>query len=438
MLVAQGTRTLVIVGVGMLVSTLSRLAISITAAHVLDQTEAGQYLTAFAVMTVGCVLLRLGLDQNAVRLIARKANTGPSSSTVVRSSSLILGVTSAVVIALGLAGGTMFGFNTIMHQGVTYRQGAYIVLWLVAEAVRLVFSESLRGHGRTVSATVFGDSGRFLVLACAIVGLGVGREASLDSLLAVSCFTAVGWLVLAAGRLAWIQHSVRSSGSLAVGLILRGTFAIYVTGVCTSVISQGDTVVVGSTLSHLSSAIYVNASRISLLLLLPLSVVNLALSPTLAQSLGTERQPRVEERVRLVVTAATAIAVVSYLLVLVGAPLFVHTAFPPDYARVAPLTAVLALGPMATTSTGPNGLSLVMGGRARVAAWAMGTVSAVQVALMVAAAHLFGIFGVAAVSSGGSIAQNVYLAYLARRELGIRTEAFFSPVSLRKALASLG
>lgn len=438
----RGGRRLLLVSSGMALATAARLIITLTSAHFLSGSAAGRYLTLFAMTIIAGALLRLGLDQNSLRLIARASTTGQAPGTIIKSSAFLLALTSAVLIGAGLGGLVIVVFNDGFHLGVDSFQTALIIVWMISEGARLVFSESLRGFGKTASATFLGDAGRYTALAVAVVILGVIHRASFASFLDWSCVTAFATLLAASGRLLAVEHQQRRAthgqrGHLDVLGVLRGTLPIYVTTVCAMVISQGDTVIVGGTLSHLTAAIYATASRFSLLLVLPLAAVNLAISPALARYLGTKGQQLMEDRVRLVVTVASLVAVLTYVVIVILGQLIVDFVLPSSYHEVAAITAILALGPMATTSTGPNGLSLIMGGRARVAAWTMGIVSVVQVGLMVGAALTVGVFGVAAISSGGSIAQNVLMTYLARRELSFRTESYFTLSGIRRGIRSL-
>jgi len=207
-------------------------------------------------------------------------------------------------------------------------------------------------------------------------------------------------------------------------------FPIYLATVFALFSTQSGVLVVAGVLAHPCAVLYGSASRISLLLLLPLSIVNLSVSPSIARSIDLPNRNRIEAQIRLLTTGASLIAMVGYALIAILFPLLSHALLPSNYEWMYPLTLVLALGPLTTTLTGPIGLALIMTDHASVTAKVSGMMCAIQLAGMIVACHLTGLYGVATVGCITPLFQNLILTIYARRILRIWTPTLFSHRSL--------
>ncbi len=428
-------RKLLIVGIGLALATLSRLAIGVTSARALSGSAAGRYLTILSIVVITGIVLRFGLDTNSVRLISR-SRLGAERSRIISLSAMMLTGISIAILLFGLLGGTRLLYNDLLHFHLTQVGLLAISVWTVGEVCRLVMSESLRGLGYIGDATFLGDPGRYSCLALLLGFLWSMHQSTITSFLVASAGSSIAFMLLAIADVLLRKppHSDRSSMSLRG--MLGGSMPIYLSLVAGFITSQGDTIIVGVLLPHLTAAIYQNSSRISLRILLPLIVVNLASSPTIAHGLHHGQKRLLEAKVRVLATMASLIAAASYLIMVVFIRPFVHFVYPPKYSEVSVIVLILAAGPMISTFAGPNGLSLNMGGRARDTATAMGIVGTVQVVLMVLVARSWGIIAVACISSLGTIVLNFSLSWLTRKRLQFPTEAYLTPKRCLAAIRS--
>lgn len=409
------------VGTGMAVSVGSSLLVTLAAIHYLpDAGAAGTYLTVFTTVIVVSAVLRLGLDQNAVRMLA--GNTpGPGRRTsVTRTSSAILAAVCILVGVITAVGGTRAFLDGVLHLPLGFGNSVWIGLWLLCDCCRLVFSESLRGVGRTYGATVLGDAGRFLLLAVVCVALGAGHVRTTQAFIEASALTSLAVALVAA---MWMALTVGpgDGGKVRMGPVVGGTFPIYLAAVFAIAATQVGVIVVGGALPHTSAALYAAASRISLLLLLPLSVVNLLISPVVARTSGCSDRSQLEAQIRLLTTGATAASVLGYGALAAGLPAFLSVFLPHRYSGVYALVLVLGIGAVSTVVTGPNGLVLVMTGHARMTAIVVGTATSVQILAMVLCAETVGLYGVAVAFSAVLVVQNLVLTFYAKRLVGVWT-----------------
>lgn len=414
---------LLAVGAGMAVSVGSSLVVTLAAIHYLpDAGAAGTYLTVFTTVIVVSAVLRLGLDQNAVRMLAAGIGGPGRRVSITRTSSAILAVVCVLVGVATVAGGTRALLDGALHLRLGSGNSAWVALWMTAECCRLVFSESLRGVGRTYGATVLGDCGRFLLLAVVCVALGAAHIRTTQGFIGASALTSLA-VALVAGAWMVVVVGPHDRGRVRMGWIVRGSFPVYLAAVFAIAATQVGVIVVGGTLPHASAALFAAASRLSGLLLLPLSVVSLLISPVVSRASRGGDRSQLEAQIRLLTTGATAVSLAGYGAIAAGLPAFLSVVLPHRYGGVYALTLVLGLGALSTAVTGPNGLVLVMTGHAKVTAAVVGTATVLQIVAMVVAAQSVGLYGVAVASSAVLVAQNLALTYFAKRIAGIWTPA---------------
>jgi O-antigen/teichoic acid export membrane protein len=343
------------------------------------------------------------------------------------------------VVAIAIVVATLLGWTrlllvNVLHLEVSSADAFWVALWMICDSSRLVFSESLRGLGHIYGATILGDAGRFFLLACTCVALGATGLATVHTFVEGSALTSLTVAIVAALRAAQLgDHGHR--GNLAFAQLLSGTFPIYLTNVFAIIAIQSGVIVVGATLSHSAAALYGTASRVSLLLLLPLSIVSLLISPVIARAIHGRDPSRLEAQIRLLTTGATAVAVAGYLAIFALLPWFLRAFLPTTYRGAFGITLILAVGPLVSTGNGPNGLTLIMAGHGDVAAKVIGVVCFVQLGCMIAASDVFGIYGAAIVSSTAAILQNLILTLCVRRILGVWTPTLFRRQAVAEARA---
>jgi O-antigen/teichoic acid export membrane protein len=388
-------------------------------------------------IAVCSVVARLGVDRAIVKAVSLATATEEraSTGTLVRAGLLTAVLIASMASLIVVLAWPMIGAR--LHSGgdlVPIELAA--TLWAGTEAGRLVISECLRGSNRVASATVFGDAGRgflFLCLIAVMLVSGVDRLAVVVLLAAgASALVFLGALgsVAAENRHA-LEPGAQWRGvpRAAVGLIVLST-PFYVTTLCAFITSQGDVLIGGFTLPAQDLAFYAAASKLALVLSLPVVAVTLLLAPIIPELMASRDLSGLELRVRRSATIAAAMVVPACALCVVRGGWVMGFAFPATYAAGGIYLAILSVGTLTTACTGPNGFVLLMTDQGRYVARATLGVSAVQVVAMVLTAKLAGPIGLALASTTGTVVLNLLFTFRIRRALAIRADVLVAPWEL--------
>jgi len=427
------------VGAGVLVGTLGTFASNVLIPHILPIDDAANYFVASSSVMILAITLRLGLDRSIVRVVSEAhARRDPEAAArSVRAAIIIFAVVSTVAftaLVLGLwrlLAGTLFGSPRLADMAVL------IAVWTVLEAVRLVLSESLRGSEHVLCATVLGNAGRAAVLTTLLLLLLRANAPNLHAAILLSTAASALLFVLSLGavfRVFRVRRSSKAHLRLSIDSLVRSSLPFYVTSLWGFVGTQGDVLLAGILLTKHDVAYYAAASKLSQVLSLPMVALVLFLSPSIPRLLASGDLIKLESRIR---TASTLIAlpvVAVTLFILVANKLVIQTVYPAQYEAAGPILAILALGPLSTAISGPNGATLLMTHHAGSVARSTAIVTTAQLVGMVVGALGFGAYGLAIASSAGSIILNSYYSVLVRRRVGIATEPYLS----RSRLVSCG
>jgi O-antigen/teichoic acid export membrane protein len=178
--------------------------------------------------------------------------------------------------------------------------------------------------------------------------------------------------------------------------------------------STGDSAVV---------ALYGTAVRVTLLLTLPLAVLNAALQPVISRQHALARHDELQSLLRAAASLAALPALAAVVLFGVAGHTLLGVMFGDYYRGALPLLLVLSLGQLVNILCGCAGYTLMMTGRQREMMW-ITIISGLMVVLGgLIAVHRVGAFGLACVSAFCLAAQSVGMWLCVRRTLGLWTHA---------------
>jgi O-antigen/teichoic acid export membrane protein len=441
---------------GVVITVAMTLIFNIAVVHLLTVRQSGEYFIAFSVATVSAILIRFGLDKSVVRFIAESRLGGTRESTRVV-------VAATLVVMAGICFPVGFIFLSTWPWVAVHVFGsqdlAQLVMptavWIVTEAGRLVVSEALRGVLAVRSATILGNAGRATLSLALLLSIAQFGTVSLRSVLIVNAVTNVVVLVLAVGTLLRvtlltsdakvnrsaprdIEQASRLARRLAeaCGTLLVGSLPFYVVALMSFMTNGSDVLLAGAVLEKNDVAYYAAASRLAQALSLPMIAVTLWLGPAIPGMIAGQDSHHLEHKIR----SASSVAAMPVLLVGVGVAVFNETivaiVYPDELYPAGPLLAVLAVGTLVTTITGPNGFVLMMAGHTGIVVKVTLGVTLVQVALMCVAAITIGVVGLAIASASGTVMLNLAYSSLVRKRLGIRTECYVNPFRIRAATSN--
>jgi O-antigen/teichoic acid export membrane protein len=181
-------------------------------------------------------------------------------------------------------------------------------------------------------------------------------------------------------------------------------------------------------LSNDDTSMYTAGQRLALLLVLPLTVLQVVFAPVIARTAREKRSDgSLEVLVRTGATVATVLSVALALPMLVAPATTLTLVFGPGFQAAAPVLMLLSLAYLGNVVTGPAGTVLSMLGREGVAAKIQWTGAVLRVGIGVPAAAEFGLLGLTASAVTVSCVVFLTMWWAAHRECNIYTHATLRP-----------
>ena len=396
------------------------------------------FLTATVPATA--TVLRFGLERSGPRFIGHELGQGMQENaangfrTVMRLAAG-LGLFAAIVV---VPVASLVALGSVLSTSLTAPLVVWLGLWLGLEIVRRPVAESARVYKRFAFAFLADAGPRGLAFSTAVVTsrfLGVASLTVTVALATVATAAAVvvpGVLVHRNNVRPFAKHPgpVRELVGLSpvllvilLGAMLQATADLWVVS---RFFDDGD------------RTNYLIAFQIATTFALVMQVENMTAQPFIARwaRRGDGTRP-VTAIAQLVATGGTAVVSLGLVAGLVALSVLPSSIDGIDVGQVAGLAAVLTGGQLINCASGPCGTLFIMSERLRVPAFvAMGVgVAAVVFEWLAGRAGL--LYGVAAVSGGSVALQNLILAGLAKRQLGVSTGVVLKPSTLRRHVAVL-
>lgn len=193
----------------------------------------------------------------------------------------------------------------------------------------------------------------------------------------------------------------------------------------------------GLVLTAVDTSMFSAGQRLALLLVLPLTALQVVLAPVIARSVtapappptdtAAQRRPELERLVRTGATFATLLALALALPVLVAPGVVLGLVYGPGFSAAVPVLLLVSVGSIGNVATGMAGTTLSMLGREDVAARVQWLGVVLRLALGVPAALTFGLHGLAVSALLVSSIVFTVMWWRSRRALGIATHVTLRP-----------
>jgi O-antigen/teichoic acid export membrane protein len=417
------------------------LAILVNAllARLLSPESLGAYFLTLSAASVLAILAQGGLNHAVVRLVAEPLGLGRldvarAAATASMKGCLAGSLLIAAIFALG--GGQWLALR-IFHSSEMAGVAGVAAIWIVVLALQGVQAETFRGFREIRDASLFGGvvaSGLSAALLAALWSMHVQCElrdaiALTVGATLVSIVTAHVILMARLGRLP-------RGGALGAPGIASIAAPMLVANLTLFFLTQADLWIIGAFRPHEEVALYGAASRLAVLVTLPLLVVNAVFPPVIAQYYAQGRKPELERLLRAAATWAALSALLVAALFLAGGAWMLDTVFGAYYRGGALILVILSIGHLANVWTGSCGFALAMTGHQRVMMWITVMNGVATVICGVAAAPRFGSTGVAIVAATFAIVQNIALLIAARRLVGIWTHGSIAYLMAYRGVAA--
>jgi O-antigen/teichoic acid export membrane protein len=400
----------------------------------------GDYFLAMTVASVGSILALMGLSGVALREVSSALGIGrlDRARSAIVATALLACVGGVVTAGLLISPVGHLLAVDVLHSPRVEELMPLVAAWTVLLMASVLATNIWRGLGNVRLAVVLSDFAPKAAFAVGVAALWLAaRHVDVDAVL---------WLwigVLGALLGLWTIVIARRVWSFPAGprmhhrALAGAGVAILVTGVMWQALDQIDLVILANAAPRHDVALYGAAGRISMLLAVPLLMIEFVVAPLVGARNARGETAELELVLRRSATIALLPTLVGTVAVLAAGRWILAGLYGSYYGQAWPVLAVLAVGDLAFVVTGSCGLALWMTGSHRLTATVAAAFAAATLGTAFVAAHAFGMLGLAVVMGVGIAGQNVVLLLLARRRLGIWTHAYLRPRSVAHAVTSV-
>jgi O-antigen/teichoic acid export membrane protein len=409
-------------------------------ARMLTPDALGDYFLAMTVVTVGSMVALMGLNGVALREVSAAIGIGrpDRARSAIAAAVLLACVGGAATAGLLVSPVGHLLAEHVLHSPDLDGLMPLVAAWTVLLMAGILASNIWRGLGNVRLAVVLGDFGPKATFAVGLAVLWlavrhVGVEAILWLWVAVSGALVALWAVVLARRVGGFPRGPRPAHRAFMGAGL----AMLVTAVMWQAMDQIDLVILANAAPRHEVALYGAAARISLLLSVPLFLVEFVVAPLIGALNAQGETSALQLVLRRSATIAMVPTAVGAIAILAGGRWILEGLYGSYYGQAWRVLALLAVGDLVFVLTGSCGLALWMMGHQRATAKVATAFAAVTLGVAVVTAHAFGMIGLAITMVVGIVGENVVLLLLARRRLGVWTHAYLQPRAIAGALASI-
>jgi O-antigen/teichoic acid export membrane protein len=420
------------IGVTMLVNMLL--------ARWLAPQELGDFLLLSSVLALASLLAMLGLNTAVVRFVSESMGRGDMAAAR-QSMGLVLAVAAfAIAGVAALASLCLATFDsTLLGLPAVPGLVPLAVTSLVLLALLQLIAEACRSMHELRLATLFsgGQTGGllsnivFLMLIAAAMVLGRPSYFTAVALNLVAMAISLPLAVLGLSRTVRDRFRLvprpESTTPLSVATLLAYSLPVLAIQLLTFVTTQGDLWIAGIWCPHDELALYGAARRLTLIIAMPLQMLNFTVISSIAELYGQQRRQDLQRLLRGAASLAAWPSVVAIVLLLVAGGPILELFFGPYFRQAALPLGILAVGQLFLSCAGSASCALTITGH-QTGPLAINLITAFALASIGTwAARHFGIVGVAVTSSGVFIAQSISLWLLAKRYLGVWTHPTLLP-----------
>jgi O-antigen/teichoic acid export membrane protein len=418
---------------GRLFSIAGAFVLNLVLARSLTPEDYGVYFVVMSTMIILATVGTIGMDRVVVRFVAaRKAlgDWGDVRAVIHRCLTTVLATSALLCVAFYLL--APWFFSQVVRMPSVVALSGLMVLWLFFSTLQRQLAETFRGLNDIRCATLFGglrNNGILnSVLTCgAVLALWASGAMSLTAAFATAICASLLVVLMAAWTL-W--HRLRAVDQPPPGTSLEGWSTV-------RVLHEGWPFWLASLIAVLRAqasgwfaagfdtaeqvALFAIAERFALLIIAPLTIVNMLLPPVVAELHARGENKRMGRIVQAVGGLASLPCIVILLLiVLVGRPAL-GMLFGEHYEAAYPMLVILCIGQVASMATGAWQVVLPMTGLRQQILRVSMSAAVVQFSCSIIGGYTAGVLGVAVGVAAGAVAGNLLGLLAVRRHLSIWT-----------------
>ena len=415
---------------GKLFGGLSGLLVSATLSHLLSIAELGSFFLASSMVGIGVLVAQFGLNQAALGMVSRAIGDGqPEKAKAVVMKVVLLGaigaITVAIVLFLGLGEWTAL---VVLKSSLTASIVSLLAAWVVVQSLQNILAEIFRGYRDIRFATLMGGiaSGALFLLIIGIiffVNIHVSLRHVIGIVIGSVCTAAIGGGIILWQRLREIQKI-----QIATKDVLIVAFPLFVSSIA-YFITQADLWIVSAFRPPEEVAIYGAATRLVLLVSMPLLLVNAVIPPILAELYVHSDHHALQNLLRATATLGGIPAIIMLIVFMIWGSDLLGLIYGAAYREGSLILILLGLGQFVNVWTGSCGYMLLMAGRQNIIMIIQVVCALMTLMLAINLVKHYGDTGVALAVMMGTAIQNVSMLIAVKRELGIWTHADLCHIS---------
>lgn len=408
--------------IGRVLTMATSFGLTVLAARALPINEAGAFFYMLSVCLFGGMAGRFGLETVALRFISEELKTDPGCAWkvfrrtffLITAQSLLLAPVLAVFLRL-----SAFDYSLLLIS--------LALILSITLSHLLFFAEAVRGFNNVPASVVF--SGLFFYPVALIIMLLIAS--TLPGGLVLEVVVLILAAVGVANSIAGYFYAFRRYGSDVgseterhkVQALLSVSMPIGAASTIGFILVNGDLWMLARFTEGADVAVYGAALRLTFIVVFPLQIANIVVSPHIArlyQTGATEELAILLKGSTFVVALA---AIPGFLILSFFAKDILSIVFGDAYANGAPVLTVLLIGWVAKAVTGPCGYMLYMSGHQRYAFGAALICCVLCIPLAYVLLGIWGPLGVAIGFTAGSVLLQLSLLVGAIVLTGVSTMA---------------
>lgn len=413
---------------GKVITGFSGLLISALLARLLGPDELAAYFLAFSLVTFATFMVQMGLTQSIVRFVAESLATeqfARARSAIQKSLLLTLG-SSIIIGSVLLSGGWSWVANHLAHSTIVASVTLVGVFWMLTLACQNLLAEIFRGFNNIKLATIFGGLTTSLFSLGAFASLyWVSGHGGLNQTILFSALATSGSVLLALPFLTRKIAKLSNQGApITLNEILTVSTPLWGSYLFLFVLSQADIWILAMFRPQEEVAVYGAATRLALIIAMPLTIVNSVVPPIMARLYARGMKQQLEKILRTIATLSGLPLVIIILVLIPFGGTVLKLLFGSFYEAGALAFTLLCIGQIVNVWMGSPGLLLVQAGKQQILFAITACNGVVTLFLSVWLVQLAGYNGVATATMLGVIFQNLAMWFACLRIVGIDTKSF--------------
>jgi len=402
-----------------------QIVASVFLAKILVPEQFGLFQVILRIVAFGSIIGSFGLGLVAVKFVVSASNAESNDNEISAATSLLL-VTLLVSILTAL--GFLFVREYLLpgtDTSSSYKVHIYIAILLVVASFQQVMPELFRGLSDIKLASIFGGlsvNTLFMILTLAFFIIDI--EANVVTVVQVFSAAVIVVFILSLKilfkKLNWDSKKIKLS-RVNIYEIYVVALPVYFSSILLSVVSQADVLIVARLVSYESAGLYAIASKLALLLGVPLMVATAVIKPRVAKSINTHNHAELQHLATWTCRLTLLTSVVLAVFTLLFSDGIINYLFGAAYTDAQYILYVLVFGQVLMLGFGPCGVIALMGGRQRKLLTASLIGAIVFVGCAVISAKIWGAFGVAGSAVIASVVTHCLLAVDIYKVMGIKT-----------------